>query len=117
MIKALEKQAALISTKADDKDLIKLKDLVSTMPRNQDLTFLYNKVLPQMHAHQETMDKYAADHLRFEKIIANSDSNLDQKASKFQVGNLQTEMEKNYTKSGLITESQEKDEARLISAE
>ena len=46
MIKVLEKQTALIGTKADEKELTKLSDLVDTMPRNQDLTFLYNKVLP-----------------------------------------------------------------------
>ena len=117
MIKVLEKQTALIGTKADQKELTKLSDLVDTMPRNQDLTFLYNKVLPQMHAHQETMDKYAADHIRFEAIIANADSGLDQKASKFQVRNIQADLEKNYTKSELIKDHQEKVEARLISGE
>ena len=46
MIKVLEKQTAIINTKADNNKLTKLSDLVETMPRNQDLTFLYNKVLP-----------------------------------------------------------------------
>ena len=63
------------------------------------------------------MDKYATDHLRFEKIIANSDSNLDQKASKFQVKNIEKDLAKNYTKSDMIKENNEKVEARLISAE
>ena len=46
MIKQLEKQTAVIGTKADHKELVKLRDLVDSMPRNSDLTFLYNKVLP-----------------------------------------------------------------------
>ena len=63
------------------------------------------------------MDKYAADHLRFEKIIANADSGLDQKASKFQVRNIQADLEKNYTKSDVIIDHQEKIEARVIGGE
>ena len=87
------------------------------MPRNQDLTFLYNKVIPPMLIHQEMMDKYAADHLRFQKIILESDSTLDQKASKFSLRTHFEEIKENYVLKESVEETNEKLDARLIAAE
>ena len=62
-----------ISIKTDLSKFIKLEETVRDLPRNQDLTHLYNKIVPSLAKYEKVMHKYDTEHKKFKRLIIRFD--------------------------------------------
>ena len=83
----------------------------------KDLKDLYKRVVPPLSEFEKSMANYASAHIKFEKIIENTERILLSKANKHNVEEIKVEMRKKFALAKIVEKIDKKMDDRMVKIE